>query len=99
MRRSSVAFLVYTGVVAVVLAIVGGSYGYFWNTPAEVYVRGAFGILFVSPLLVYLADVVRRNYVGMRAHSRRMRGHCGVCDYDLSQHQPGDRCPECGTPV
>ena len=27
------------------------------------------------------------------------RGLCRQCGYDLRAHQPGDRCPECGTPV
>ena len=27
------------------------------------------------------------------------RGLCHQCGYDLRAHHPGDRCPECGTPV
>lgn len=30
---------------------------------------------------------------------RRTRGLCEACGYDLRAHKPGDRCPECGTPV
>ena len=26
-------------------------------------------------------------------------GHCSKCGYNLCAHKPGDKCPECGTPV
>ena len=28
---------------------------------------------------------------------RRAQGHCSACGYDLHAHNPGDKCPECGT--
>ncbi len=30
---------------------------------------------------------------------RRPPGLCVKCGYDLGAHKPGDKCPECGTPV
>jgi hypothetical protein len=30
---------------------------------------------------------------------RRSHGLCLICGYDLRAHQPGQRCPECGTPI
>lgn len=34
-----------------------------------------------------------------RERARRRAGLCIRCGYDLRAHAPGDRCPECGTPV
>lgn len=34
-----------------------------------------------------------------RRYSRRQLGCCLQCGYDLRAHQPGQKCPECGTPV
>jgi len=30
---------------------------------------------------------------------RRSHGLCLICGYDLRAHRPGQRCPECGTPI
>jgi hypothetical protein len=30
---------------------------------------------------------------------RQTKGLCPKCRYDLRAHRPGDKCPECGTPV
>jgi hypothetical protein len=46
--------------------------------------------LFVLPVGLDLRDTLRR-------HKRLRRGHCVYCDYDLRAHEPGQRCPECGT--
>ena len=27
------------------------------------------------------------------------KGLCRQCSYDLRAHAPGDKCPECGTPI
>jgi hypothetical protein len=35
----------------------------------------------------------------LRKRSRRKRGRCSACGYDLRAHKSGDRCPECGTPI
>ena len=35
----------------------------------------------------------------LRARKRLASGRCAACGYDLRAHQPGDRCPECATPV
>ena len=39
-------------------------------------------------------------YGAVRCHRRAWRpGLCRNCSYDLRSHAPGDKCPECGTPV
>jgi len=40
-------------------------------------------------------------YVILRRPFKRSRrpGQCGKCQYDLRAHKPGDKCPECGTPI
>jgi hypothetical protein len=36
----------------------------------------------------------------IRRHRHRLKqGRCPKCGYDLRAHHPGDKCPECATPV
>ena len=46
----------------------------------------------ILPLLAFRS--IRR-----RRKAAKAAGLCPKCGYDLRAHQPGDRCPECGTPV
>jgi len=39
----------------------------------------------------------RRQTLKLR-HQKR-QGLCPACSYDLRAHHPGQRCPECGTPI
>ncbi len=53
-------------------------------------------VLLLIPMLIlpvlWLFALIRRR--------RRFRsGMCRACGYDLRAHHPGQRCPECGTPV
>jgi hypothetical protein len=50
-------------------------------------------IAFLS-LLLTLAVYVRSLRL-----NRSAPGKCPTCDYDLRAHQPGQKCPECGTPI
>ncbi len=34
-----------------------------------------------------------------RRNNRLAHGLCPNCAYDLRAHHPGDKCPECGTPI
>jgi hypothetical protein len=36
---------------------------------------------------------------GRRERRRVRRGLCTRCGYDLRAHRPGQKCPECGTPI
>ena len=49
-------------------------------------------ILFsIVPLLAFRSIRRRRRLARV--------GHCSNCGYNLCAHKPGDKCPECGTPV
>jgi hypothetical protein len=44
-----------------------------------------------------------RNWLAHLRHNRQLRrqrqGQSPNCSYDLRAHKPGERCPECGTPI
>ena len=52
-------------------------------------------VAIVLTALIALPPLLRRY--------RRLRvlktAHCASCGYDLRAHAPGEKCPECGTPV
>jgi len=55
-----------------------------------------------APLLMLTVSLVApivwlRRYLGERRNTERR--HSDQCGYDLRVHQPGERCPECGTTV
>ena len=49
--------------------------------------------------LLTAIPVVIAGFRWFRAKRRVRPGLCRQCCYDLRAHHPGDRCPECGTPV
>jgi hypothetical protein len=53
-------------------------------------------VLLSIPLLTFCGVRMVRF---LRHRSRRIAGLCPTCHYDLRAHKPGDRCPECGTPI
>ena len=54
----------------------------------------AIALLIGSPLLFAACrSQIRRR----RRRRRERRGQCASCGYDLRAHNPGDKCPECGT--
>ncbi|MCA9291633.1 MAG: hypothetical protein KDA25_10940, partial [Phycisphaerales bacterium] len=57
-------------------------------------------LVIVWRLLVPLIRIGTRVGVATvtgRRRSRRRRGHCPVCDYDLRGLEFSPHCPECGT--
>jgi uncharacterized paraquat-inducible protein A len=48
----------------------------------------------VPPIRLWIEDARRARQL-----QRQNRRRCRKCNYDLRAHQPGDRCPECGTPA
>jgi len=46
-----------------------------------------------------MAGLMRWRWLGQRAAWRWENSLCVDCGYDLRAHQPGDRCPECGTVI
>ena len=55
----------------------------------------------ILPILTLLCILYwsRSIYLWRKAHRARIRGKCPTCSYDLRAHQPGTKCPECGTPI
>jgi len=45
------------------------------------------------------AVLFRHLYLSRRRQKWAAEGRCAACGYDLRAHQPGQRCPECGTPI
>ena len=45
---------------------------------------------------IWLALLFRRWIMSRRI---AIAGLCPTCSYDLRAHKPGDKCPECGTPI
>jgi hypothetical protein len=52
-------------------------------------------IFIVVPILLCLA-IPLGSYLVLPRYSP---GTCFACGSDVSTHKPGDKCPECGTPV
>lgn len=65
-----------------------------YDTPFVEVVVPLWAIVLLSGIPLVL-PVVRAE----RSRCRIRRGMCVRCGYDLRAHKPGDKCPECGTPV
>ena len=67
-----------------------------WFSDTIVYVPFSYLALLYSilPLLAFVSIRRRRKLV----RDARL-GLCPTCGYNLRVHKPGDKCPECGTPV
>jgi hypothetical protein len=50
-------------------------------------------------LLLLACPMVCAVIRGRSNRYRRLHGLCLKCGYDLRAHGPGQRCPECGTPI
>ena len=53
--------------------------------------------LALNTLLLSPASLLALRPGWLRAWSRKRRGHCPACGYDLSGIPAGTKCPECGT--
>ena len=51
------------------------------------------------PMLATLAFVVWSSHRLIQFKRLQAEGRCAHCHYDLRAHNPGDLCPECGTPI
>jgi hypothetical protein len=59
------------------------------------------GVIFpLWPLSLFSAILlIRRIRKRIRQHRASGDSFCPTCSYDLRMHHPGDKCPECGTPI
>jgi len=48
---------------------------------------------------IFLSAAISTALLWPRWKRRIAAGHCAKCGYDLRAHRPGQRCPECGTPI
>ena len=55
-------------------------------------------IPFYVPIIVF-GLLSRYTYKKWRSSLQKAAGCCPHCGYDLRSHAPGDKCPECGTPI
>ena len=62
-------------------------------------VRVPFWTLFLMSAMLPAMPLARRCLRSYRQCRSRRRNLCVHCGYDLRAHQPGDKCPECGTPI
>jgi hypothetical protein len=78
------------------LSIMWGFGLFIYKLPAEfLLIPSVFLTAVVGPLALIL-EWARRRQKKLKAE---MAGKCPHCSYDLRAHQPGDKCPECGTPI
>jgi hypothetical protein len=54
-------------------------------------------VLLLFALLATWVTILEVRY--WRNQRRNRIGLCPTCSYDLHAHKPGDKCPECGTPI
>jgi hypothetical protein len=66
------------------------------DRPTNRYIRGAIGILACIATLYLLIRFLRATHHPRHALRENL---CPTCSYDLCAHTPGQRCPECGTPI
>lgn len=59
----------------------------------------AFVLVMVAVIFVPAWIFVQRWRKTNTRYQRWKTNHCITCNYDLRAHKPGDKCPECGTPV
>jgi len=74
--------------------------GFYWTSePTGFYYfrRLQAPIWFIFLLSAIVASLLWLDVI-LKRHRRNV-GLCPTCSYDLRSHAPGDKCPECGTPV
>jgi hypothetical protein len=49
--------------------------------------------------LIFLFLIISSVLIKRYLRAIPPEGHCTTCNYDLRAHHPGQKCPECGTPI
>ncbi len=78
------------------LAVIWG-FGWLMYDLSPVFLAVISGLSILVAIPFVVLDVWAR-----RIEQRRkieMIGKCPTCSYDLRAHHPGQKCPECGTPI
>jgi hypothetical protein len=72
------------------------AFGFSLRNPLGFIVMASYWIWSLFLFAAGLASLMVRRKFRKR---RNNQSHCPICNYDLRAHHPGQKCPECGTPI
>ncbi len=74
--------------------------GYYSAFAIAGHTAALYAIVLPIPLLALPFAIAPILWIRRRVRLRPQPDHlCAKCSYDLRAHHPGDKCPECGTPI